>query len=223
MIVFDEVTKSYPVGSKRLVVLSKLNFSFQEGINLGVLGHNGAGKSTLFRLLSGSEQPDYGTVTRKATVSWPLGFAGGFHGSLTGRENIRFVARIYGRNARDTFNFVDEFSELGRYIDMPVKSYSSGMRARLAFGLSMAIDFEFYLIDEVIAVGDSNFKKKCRGVLDERRKNSTIILISHSNSLLKDFCQSGAVLNNGEFSFYEDINDAIEAHETNQILAASLR
>lgn len=216
MISFRGVSKSYPMGKSRKMVLSNITADFPQGTDLGILGRNGAGKSTLFRLISGSEPPDRGTINREGTVSWPLGFSGGFHGSLTARENVRFVCRIYGRDPKKVFEFVEDFSELGRYVDMPVKSYSSGMRARLAFGLSMAIHFDYYLIDEVIAVGDARFKKKCQKMLKERRKESTIILVSHSNSLLKDFCQAGAVVDGGSLSFFPDINDAILHHEDNQ-------
>ncbi|WP_433850529.1 ABC transporter ATP-binding protein [Brucella pseudogrignonensis] len=216
MIEFREVSKFYPTKGGRKTVLNNITCTFKAGEDIGILGRNGAGKSTLFRLISGSEVCDRGAIFRKASVSWPLGFAGGFHGSLTGRENVRFVSRIYGQNPKQIFDFVDEFSDLGKYMDMPVRSYSSGMKARLAFGLSMAISFDFYLIDEVIAVGDSSFKKKCQDTLIQKRKESTIILISHSNSLLKDFCKVGAVLNDGELHFYNTIDQAIEVHETNQ-------
>lgn len=216
MIEFREVSKFYPTKGGRKTVLNNITCTFKAGEDIGVLGRNGAGKSTLFRLISGSEVCDRGAIFRKASVSWPLGFAGGFHGSLTGRENVRFVTRIYGQNPKQIFNFVDEFSDLGKYMDMPVRSYSSGMKARLAFGLSMAINFDFYLIDEVIAVGDSSFKKKCQDTLHQKRKNSTIILISHSNSLLKDFCKVGAVLNDGQLNFYNTIDKAIDVHESNQ-------
>lgn len=216
MIEFREVSKFYPTKGGRKTVLNNITCTFKEGEDIGVLGRNGAGKSTLFRLISGSEVCDRGAILRKASVSWPLGFAGGFHGSLTGRENVRFVTRIYGQDPKLIFNFVDEFSDLGKYMDMPVRSYSSGMKARLAFGLSMAINFDFYLIDEVIAVGDSSFKKKCQDTLLQKRKNSTIILISHSNSLLKDFCKVGAVLNDGHLNFFDTIDEAIDVHESNQ-------
>ena len=216
MITFRNVHKSYPYANTRKSVLTAFSGSFPKGVNTGILGQNGAGKSTLFRLFSGSEPPDSGQIIRQATISWPLGFSGGFHGSLTARENIRFVSRIYNRNPRDVFDFVEDFAEIGRYVDMPVKSYSSGMKARLAFGVSMAIDFDYYLIDEVIAVGDAAFKKKCHRILSERRQKSTIILISHSNSLLKEFCEIGCVLHEGNLIFFPDIDSAISEHEKNQ-------
>lgn len=217
MISFNNVFKYYPTRSGKRTILKDINLNFLPGEDIGILGKNGAGKSTLFRLIAGSESCDQGKIVRNSSVSWPLGFSGGFHGSLTGRENIRFVTRIYGKQPKEIFDFVNDFSELGRYIDMPVRSYSSGMKARLAFGLSMAIDFDFYLIDEVIAVGDSSFKKKCQDIISEKRKKATIILISHSNSLLRTFCTAGAVLNDGTLTKYASINDAIEIHEQNQL------
>lgn len=217
MIKFNNVFKYYPTRSGKRTILHNINIEITPGEDIGILGKNGAGKSTLFRLIAGSEPCDQGYITRKGSVSWPLGFSGGFHGSLSGRENIRFVSRIYGKKTRDIFDFVSDFSELGKYIDMPVRSYSSGMKARLAFGLSMAINFDFYLIDEVIAVGDSSFKRKCQNIIAEKRKKSTIILISHSNSLLKTFCKTGAVLSDGFLTKYNSIDEAINVHESNQI------
>ncbi|WP_435655301.1 ABC transporter ATP-binding protein [Brucella pituitosa] len=213
MIKFQNVFKYYPTRFGKRLILDDLNIEFDKGVNVGLLGKNGAGKSTLFRLLAGSEPCDSGTIERNGTVSWPLGFSGGFHGSLSGRENVRFVSKIYGQNSASIFNFVSDFSDLGKYLDMPVRSYSSGMRARLAFGLSMAIDFDFYLIDEVIAVGDAAFRKKCKEMLDQKRRRSTIIMISHSNSILREFCDTGAVLNNGALSSLTSISEAIQIHE----------
>jgi len=216
MIKFTNVSKSYPLGKSRKLVLDNITARFQPGVDTGILGHNGAGKSTLFRLLSGSEPPDRGQVDRSSSVSWPLGFTGGFHGSLTARENVRFVSRIYGRSGKEVFDYVEDFAELGSYIDLPVKAYSSGMRARLAFGLSMAMQFDYYLIDEVIAVGDTRFKRKCRHALKERRKQSTILIISHSESIIRDYCRSAFILNKGKLEFYENVDEALEQHEKNQ-------
>lgn len=218
MISFHNVYKYYPTKTGKRIILQDINIDFIPGEDIGILGKNGAGKSTLFRMIAGSEPCDQGSILRKSTVSWPLGFSGGFHGSLTGRENVRFVSRIYGKQAKEIFEFVYDFSELGKYIDMPVRSYSSGMKARLAFGLSMAIDFDFYLIDEVIAVGDSSFKRKCQDIMAEKRKSATMILVSHSNSLLKNFCKYGAVLSNGSITKYNTIDEAIRIHEQNQLM-----
>lgn len=216
MISFENVSKSYRGRNGQKVILSNFSGTFLPGRNVGILGHNGAGKSTLFRLVSGAEPPDHGRIVRTGTVSWPLGFSGSFHGGLTGRENLRFVCRIYGFPFAEAMAFVEEFSELGSYLDMRVSTYSSGMKARLAFGASMALKFDYYLIDEVVAVGDATFKKKSRAVLNDRLKNSTVLLVSHSAQLLKDYCQVGGVLHRGELTFFDTIDEAIKVHESNQ-------
>ena len=216
MIRLENVEKSYPTKHGRKVILRNFSGVFEDQQNVGILGHNGAGKSTLFRMLSGAEPPDRGRITRKGKVSWPLGFSGGFHGSLTGRENLRFICQIYGARYKDVVEFVEDFAAIGRFMDMPVRSYSSGMKARLAFGASMALNFDYYLIDEVVAVGDASFKKKSKAVLAERLKSSSVLLVSHSSQLLKEFCQVGGVLHNGDLIFYPTIDDAIAVHEGNQ-------
>lgn len=216
MIRLENVEKSYPTKHGRKVILRNFSGVFEDHQNVGILGHNGAGKSTLFRMLSGAEPPDRGRITRKGKVSWPLGFSGGFHGSLTGRENLRFICQIYGARYKDVVEFVEDFAAIGRFMDMPVRSYSSGMKARLAFGASMALNFDYYLIDEVVAVGDASFKKKSKAVLAERLKSSSVLLVSHSSQLLKEFCEVGGVLHNGDLIFYPTIDDAIAVHESNQ-------
>ena len=160
MIALEHVYKSYPLKEGRNLVLNDVNLRMEEGKNIAILGLNGAGKSTLIRIIGGAEAPDRGRVIRTSRVSWPIGFAGCFHGSLSGRENLRFVSRIYGADIRKVTEYVENFAELGPYLDMPVKTYSSGMRSKLAFGLSMAIQFDFYLIDEAFSVGDAPFRKK---------------------------------------------------------------
>lgn len=213
MIKLEKINKFYPVKSGKRQILKDVSLTIERGNDLGILGRNGAGKSTLFRVISGTELPDSGSITREGRISWPLGFTGGFHGSLSGKENIIFVARIYEQNSKSILDYVTDFAELGQYMDMPVKSYSSGMRARLAFGLSMAIDFDYYLIDEVIAVGDTNFKNKCRKILNEKRSKSTVVMVSHSNKILTEFCKSGAVLSDGTLKYFEKISEAISFHE----------
>lgn len=214
MIVFDNVSKAFPSpkGGKK-VILNSFTAAFPPGLNIGILGRNGAGKSTLMNMISGSEMPDSGRILREGKISWPLGFNGGVHGKLTGTQNTRFIADIYGKPRKKVLDFVAEFSELGPYLDMPVKTYSAGMKARLAFGICMAIEFEYYLIDEVIAVGDTNFKKKCKDVFDQRRENATLLLVSHSAGLLRSFCDIGGVMHDGQLTFYNDIEEAIEVHE----------
>lgn len=214
MIRFRNVTKSFRVGFDRKVVLNNANFEIRPGESMALMGINGAGKSTLIRLISGASLPDSGVIDRSGVrISWPLGFAGSFHGSLSGRENIRFACRIYGVSIPKVTHFVEDFAELGSHLDMPVKTYSSGMKARLAFGLSMAIEFDVYLVDEITAVGDANFKKRCEEVFSARRKTSDIIMVSHSNATLKKFCSRACVLDQGQLSFYPNIDDAFSAYE----------
>lgn len=214
MIRFRDVTKSYRLGIGRKTVLDNASFDILRGQSLGVLGVNGAGKSTLIRLISGASLPDRGRIDRRdVRVSWPLGFAGSFHGSLTGRENLRFACRIYGASIPKVTAFVQDFAELGEHLDMPVRSYSSGMKARLAFGLSMAIEFDVYLVDEITAVGDAIFKKRCDEVFTERRKVADVIMVSHSLNTLRSFCTAGCVLDGGRLTFYPTINAATAAYE----------
>ncbi|MFD2237985.1 ABC transporter ATP-binding protein [Aureimonas populi] len=213
MIRLVNVEKTYPTRTGPKTVFSGLSYDFPRGENTGILGPNGAGKSTLMRLLSGAELPDRGRVERGAQVSWPLGFAGGLHGSLTGRENVAFVSRLYGKDYGEILDFVEDFAEIGRNMANEVKTYSSGMKARVAFGLSMAINFDYYLIDEVIAVGDASFKRKCRQVLDDRLGSATVILVSHSAGLLREFCETGCVLEGGRLRRFNRIEDAFSYYE----------
>ncbi|HLV19403.1 MAG TPA: ABC transporter ATP-binding protein [Polyangiaceae bacterium] len=213
MITLENVTKAYPTHKGLNVVLDRVSFQFPARRNIGVLGRNGAGKSTLLRLISGAEQPDAGEVVRGGHVSWPIGFSGGFNGSLTGEENCRFVARIYGVDVDEVVGFSMEFSELGDYFQMPVRTYSSGMRARLAFGLSMAIDFDVYLVDEVTAVGDARFQQKCRAAFAERRDRSSVIIVSHSLGTIKSYCDSCAVLDNGRLFYFDSVGDAARVYQ----------
>jgi capsular polysaccharide transport system ATP-binding protein len=164
------------------------------------------------RIIAGTERPDRGCVSRSARISWPLGSSGGFHGSLSGLENVRFIARIYGADVRRTIDFVSDFAELGTYFDMPVRTYSSGMRARLAFGVSMAIDFECYLVDEITGVGDASFQSKCRAAFQERRSRADVIMVSHSPRTLKSYCQSAVLLQDGSLSFFDNIDDATASY-----------
>ena len=214
MITLTQVSKAYRTTRGMHVVLSNLSAEFASGRNIGIIGRNGAGKSTLMRLISGAEWPDSGTVVRRARVSWPVGFSGGFSGSLTGAENARFVARIYGMPTDRVLAFVIEFSELGEYFDMPVKTYSSGMRARLAFALSMAIDFDVYLVDEITAVGDAHFQRKCRSAFEDRRDRATLIIVSHDLTTIRSYCDSCAVLRQGQLQFCDSIDEAQRLYES---------
>lgn len=213
MIHFRNVHKSYPVSGGVKQVLKGITMDLEPGKSTAFIGQNGAGKSTLLRLLSGAEIPDAGVIRRDATVSWPLGFKGGLHGALTGRENVAFIARIYKQDFNEMLDFVEDFADIGKNMRQRVGSYSSGMKARVAFGMSMAINFNYYLIDEVIAVGDAAFKRKCKKVLEDRLQSSTIILISHSNSLMREFCEHGAVLQDGKLFNFPSLNEAIKFYE----------
>lgn len=207
MIELENVTKAYPTHGGLHVVLDNLTCTFPEKTSVGILGPNGAGKSTLLRILGGAEHPDAGTVTRSGRVSWPIGFSGGFSLSLSGEENCRFVARVYGADFDEVVESTREFADIGEYFHMPVRTYSSGMRARLAFGLSMAIDFDTYLVDEVTAVGDSTFRRKCKHAFDERRERSSVIIVSHQLSTIKQYADVYALLRRGKVSFYDDLDE----------------
>ena len=209
MITLDRVSKVYRTRSGRRTVLDNVSVTFDSGQNFGVLGVNGAGKSTLIRLIAGSEIPDFGVVRRYARVSFPLGFGGTFHGALSGRENVAFVARIYGAGTRGVLHYVEEFSELGEYLHMPVNTYSAGMRARLAFATCLALDFDLYLIDEVTEVGDQRFRQKCAAAFRERMQRSDIILVTHNIHTLRQYCDRGAILANGELTLFDDIDAAL--------------
>ncbi|PWB82710.1 MAG: ABC transporter ATP-binding protein [Methylocystaceae bacterium] len=213
MIQLENIFKYYRSNGHLKVVLDHISFDFKAGRSYGILGVNGAGKSTLMRLLAGTELPNGGRVRRSARVSWPLGFSGGLHPKLTGRENVQFVARIYGHDVRRTIGFVEDFAEVGAYIDVPIETYSSGMLARLAFGLSMAIDFECYLIDEVTAVGDARFAARCREEFEKRKKRSDIIMVSHSIPTVQEYCNCGIVLAGGKIYVFSNVDDAVELYK----------
>lgn len=209
MIYLENVCRSYRTTSGIHKVLDNVSITFKEGVNTAILGLNGAGKSTMIRLIGGGEKPDSGKIIRTSTVSWPIGFAGCFHGSLTGRENLKFVCRIYGANIKQVTQYVEDFSELGEYMDMPFKTYSSGMRSKLAFGLSLAVGFDFYLIDEAFSVGDTVFKRKAALELAKLKERSTLIYVSHSAASVVQHCSAGAILNAGKLTYYSDIKEAI--------------
>jgi capsular polysaccharide transport system ATP-binding protein len=212
MIRCDQLTKSYPMGSGRKQVLNGLDLEIRPGEHVGLLGRNGAGKTTLIKLIGGVEMPTSGRVRCQMSVSWPLGFGGGFQGSLTGYDNARFIARIYGHEYREIRDFVEDFTELGVQLKMPVKTYSSGMRARLAFALSLAIEFDCYLIDEIIMVGDANFHHKCHYELFEKRGDRALVLASHSPDLIREFCDRALVLHQGLATAYSDVNEALDVY-----------
>ncbi|GAB7540206.1 ABC transporter ATP-binding protein [Burkholderia sp. 3C] len=210
MIELDNVQKYYSTRNGQRLVLDGINLTIRPGERIGILGRNGAGKSTIIRLISGSELPSSGNITRSMSVSWPLAFSGGFQGSLTGIDNLRFVCRIYKTSFEKALPFVEEFSELGEYLREPVKKYSSGMRARLGFAISMAIEFDCFLIDEVIAVGDRRFHEKCSYELFEKRKDRAMILVSHDAVTVREYCDRACVLEGGRLHHFDDIGDAYD-------------
>ncbi|WP_310197526.1 ABC transporter ATP-binding protein [Pseudomonas hunanensis] len=210
------VTKSYLTPKGRRYVFRDLSIALPPGKNIGLIGRNGAGKSTLMRLLGGADIPDSGTIVTDRSISWPVGLSGGFQGSMTGRENIKFVCRVYGSTGdamREKVRFVEEFADIGNWIDEPIKTYSSGMRSRLAFGLSMAFDFDYYLIDEVMSVGDAQFKRRCEEIFEEKLKNSNIVLVTHSMSQVKKLCDIVLLVNNGKIDVYEDVAEGVKAYQ----------
>ena len=212
MIRLVDVSKSYKLGRGRKEVLRSVTLTLAHR-NIAIVGQNGAGKSTLLRLISGGEPPDSGRILRDGSVSWPLGFSGGFNRSTSGADNTRFVSRIYGQDTDRVLDFVRDFSELGAFFEMPVATYSSGMRARLAFGISMAIAFDWYLVDEITEVGDDRFKEKCRLAFKERLVNSRIIMVSHSLATLRSYCEMAAVVHGGDVALYDDLEEGIAVHK----------
>lgn len=214
MIICQELRKSYKVGHTRHPVLNGLNLTVRRGEKIGLLGRNGAGKSTLIKQIGGVELPDSGKITRQMTNSWPIGFNGGFQGSLTGYDNARFIARIYGTELSKIKEFVEDFTELGVALKRPVQTYSSGMRARLAFALSLAIEFDCYLIDEVILVGDQNFQQKCLTELFEKRADRAMIIASHDVHILENVCDRGVVMQNGLALECDSLAEAIAIYQS---------
>ncbi len=212
MIEFQKVSKSYAIKNGKNTILDNVSFTFPEKKNIGVLGVNGAGKSTLLRLIAGSEYADSGKIIRRGRYSWPLGFSGSFHPSLSGIENLRFACRIYGCDIKYVTDYVKDFSELGKYIEEPIKTYSSGMRSRLAFALSMAIDFEVYLVDEIMGVGDQGFQKKCHDAFESKREKSSIIMVSHSMNTIRDYSDVAILLTGESLEIHHDVNQAIDLY-----------
>ena len=216
MIRLTNLTKSFPTPrGGRKYVARDINVTFPSGVAVGLLGRNGAGKSTLMEMIGGTVSPDSGSIETAGTVSWPVGFAGSFQRDMTGAQNVRFVARVYGVDTEALVAFVADFSELGPHLHMPVRSYSSGMRSRLAFGVSIGIPFDTYLVDEVTSVGDASFKQKSRVVFQERMKTAGAVVVTHSMPQVRKLCQAGAVLEDGQLTYYEDLEEAIAHHQAN--------
>lgn len=215
MIRLERATKEVRMKSVRKMIIDNVSVTFPRGKSIGLLGRNGAGKSTLLQIIAGTLELDRGRIIRQGKISWPLGFQGSFQGNLSGEQNVRFVARIYGVDTDELVAYVAEFAELGQFYHAPVRTYSSGMKARLAFGVSMGINFDYYLVDEITAVGDTNFKRKSQQTFKEKLSDSDVIMVSHSTGTLRDYCQTGIVLENGQMTYYDDISEAIDVHESN--------
>jgi capsular polysaccharide transport system ATP-binding protein len=215
MIRFCNVTKTFQTPIGRKVALDNVSATFPTGKSVGLLGRNGAGKSTLLDMIGGTASTDSGSIETTGTVSWPVGFAGSFNRQMTGAQNTKFVARIYGVDTEELIAFVQDFAELGGHFFAPVRNYSSGMKSRLAFGISIGIPFDTYLVDEVIAVGDAAFKRKSRIAFTQRIENASAVVVTHSMSQLRKLCDAGAVLEDGKLTYYEDIEEAIAQHYEN--------
>ncbi len=216
MIKLDNVTKYFQAKQGKKYILKDVSLSIPYNINVGILGRNGAGKSTLMRMLGQIEFPNKGKIVSPHNFSWPLGLSGGFVGNMTGSANVKFVSRLFGKNKTEIEQILDDvkaFSELGDYFEMPIKTYSSGMRARLNFGLSLMFDFDYLLIDETLSVGDARFKKKSKEALMKKIETCSVLLVSHSMNILREICDAGIVVNDGQIYYFDDINDAINEYE----------
>jgi capsular polysaccharide transport system ATP-binding protein len=215
MISIQNVLKRYPINAGERMVLDHVNLDIRRGEKIGILGRNGAGKSTLIRLISGTERPDRGEIIRGMSVSWPIAFAGTFQEQLTGLDNLRFICRIYNRSIEDKIAFVQDFSDLGPYLKEPVGKYSSGMRARLAFAISMVVEFDCYLIDEVMAVGDDRFRAKCEVELFQKRADRAMIIVSHSPTYIKKHCNKVSVLLQGKLHHFDEVEAGFDFYQRN--------
>jgi capsular polysaccharide transport system ATP-binding protein len=217
MIRLEHLTKIFTLEGQRKVVMRDVNLEFPTGASVGLLGRNGAGKSTLLQMIAGTQAPTSGRIVSTGSISWPVGFSGSFHPELTGVQNTRFVARIYGVDSDELVDFVQDFAGLGMHFNLPFRTYSSGMRSRLAFGVSMGIPFDTYLVDEVTSVGDASFKAKSAALFKARMETAGAVVVSHSMRMMREMCQVGVVLEDGQLSYYQDIEAAIEHHERNMV------
>lgn len=218
MIEFEDVSKAYKVHRHWKPVFNNLNFRIGRGDAIGICGANGAGKSTLMRMLAGVEPQTGGRITRTMSTSWPIGFTSAFQMGLTGADNARFIARIYDRDEEELLDTVEAFAELGNYMFQPVRTYSTGMQARLAFGISLTIDFDCYLIDEITGAGDVRFRNRSEQALMDRRDRAALVMISHDPGTLQQYCSRGAVLYGGALTFFDSISEACEVHYSLQAL-----
>jgi capsular polysaccharide transport system ATP-binding protein len=215
MIRLENLTKIFYLRGRKKVVARNVNADLPTGKSVGLLGRNGAGKTTLMQMIAGNMDPTSGRILSDGTISYPVGFAGAFHPDLTGAQNTRFVARIYGVDTEELIDFVEDFAELGKHFHLPFRSYSSGMRSRLSFGVSMGIPFDTYLVDEVTSVGDAAFKQKSSDLFRARMNDAGALFVSHSTNMIKELCDMAAVLENGQLTLYDDVDEAIAAHNAN--------
>lgn len=213
MIRLEGVSKAFRLRADWNVILDDVSLTLPSGRALALLGRNGAGKTTLLQMISGTTQPDRGRVVTMGAVSWPVGFGGSLHGDLTGAQNTRFIARIYGVETAELLEFVEDFAELGGHFHMPIRSYSAGMKSRLGFAMSMGIPFDTYLVDEVTAVGDAAFRRKSKAVFRERIRSASAIIVSHNLAELRDYCDAALLLEAGELRYFPDLNEAIATHK----------
>ena len=215
MIRLENLHKSFWTRDGPKFVARNVNAIFPSGTSVALLGRNGAGKSTMMQMIGGSVRPDSGDIRITGSMSWPVGFAGSFHRDLTGEQNVRFIARVYGVDTEELIAFVEDFAELGAHFHLPVRSYSSGMKSRLAFGISIGIPFDTYLVDEVTSVGDASFKQKSKLVFRERMRNAGSVVVTHSMTEVRALCSAGAVLEDGELTYFDNVEDAIAQHHAN--------
>lgn len=218
MIYLENLTKYFPAHGGRQTIVENLTATFPTGASVALLGRNGAGKSTLLKLIAGTIRPTSGRVLSTGSISYPVGFQGSFHPDLTGVQNARFVARLYGVDSDSLVDFVEDFAELGGHFRMPLRTYSAGMKSRLSFGVSMGIPFDTYLVDEVTSVGDGAFRHKSVQVFDKRNENAGAIVVTHSPPMVRRLCNMAAVLERGQLHFYDDLDAALEHHEHNLAL-----
>jgi len=221
MIQFNKLTKGFWVRGNYYPVIRNLTMTLPTGKSLALLGGNGAGKSTLLDLIAGTQKPDRGEIWSDGTISWPVGFGGSFHPHLTGAQNTRFLARVYGVDTDELLDFVEDFAEIGKHFHMPIRTYSSGMRSRLGFGISMGIHFDTYLVDEVTAVGDARFRRKSKMLFRDRMKNASAILVNHNLEELREYCDAAIVLNEGRLTLFYDLEEAVEQHKRNMSVETS--
>ena len=218
MIRLERLTKIFTLEGRRKVVMRDVSIEFPSGQSVALLGRNGAGKTTLLKMIAGTQAPTSGRIVSTGSISWPVGFAGSFHPELSGAQNTRFVARIYGVDTDELVEFVENFAGLGEHFNLPFHTYSSGMRSRLAFGVSMGIPFDTYLVDEVTSVGDAAFKAKSAALFKVRMQTAGAFVVSHSMRMVRELCQVGVVLEGGKLYHYDDIEAAIAHHEYNMTL-----